>query len=111
MKRIHQYTLILCLALVACWDKKAQVENLGETPDWFKPAYGKDLHVMGRPSLWDAQHKKLGDTGFTAAIGANIYQDEDNKEPDSYRIDVEFKQKGGSLVCFSRHSLFYQAGN
>ena len=50
---------------------------------------------MGRPSLWDAQHKKLGDTGFTAAIGANIYQDEDNKEPDSYSIDVEFEQKGG----------------
>ena len=102
MKRIHQYSLIVLLTLFVSCDKKAQVQESGGTPDWFKPDYGEDLHVMGRPSLWDAQHKKLGNTGFTAAIGANVYQDEDNKDPDSYSIDVEFEQKDSSLVCFNR---------
>ena len=99
MKPSH---LILALIVIffSCCQKKEHAEE--GSPDWFKPDYGPSLHVMGRSSLWDAQHKELGNTGFKAAIGSNTYQDEKNIDPDSYSIDVEYKQKNSSLVCFSR---------
>jgi len=67
-----------------------------------KKDYGESLHEFGRPALWDAQHKDIGTTGFIAGAGAGYYQDENDKIPDYYSIDIQYKGKDSYPVYFSR---------
>jgi len=83
--------------LVGVYTKEYLIDCLISQSD--QPA---GIHDRGRSCRWDADRLDLEIPHFSANIGPNTYQDEDNQQPDYFTIDVEFHEGNSSLVLFSR---------
>ena len=94
------------IMLNACNSADQASDNAGDgySVEWLTDHidYGEKIHEKGRACLWESDRMELGLSRFTAAVGPNVYQDEDNREPDFYSIDVEFGHEDGSAVLFQR---------
>lgn len=60
------------------------------------------LHEHGRPALWQATFKDLGDSGFRASVGPVTYEDVPDRDPDYYSIDIEQPGEDSSYVIFQQ---------
>ncbi len=103
----HAVTLAAIIMLNACNTEEQASHNAGNgySVEWLTDHtdYGEKIHEMGRSCLWESDRIELGLSRFTAAVGPNVYQDEDNEEPDFYTVDVEFGHEEGSTVLFERN--------
>ena len=69
----------------------------------YKSDIGPILHELGRPAVWKSQEKKIEGTHFRIKVGASVYQDENNNDPDYYKIEVGYNlNENRVLVCYSR---------
>jgi hypothetical protein len=96
--KISQY--IIVVLILACFTACQNQEP--EIPEWFKPDCGPSISAPGSQTFWASQSKKLGSSGFKAAIGPNKYLNNQNADTYFYSIDVEYAYKDGSLICYSR---------
>ncbi len=85
MKKITIIVLFLILLFIA----PKLFYYFGGIPLFVEQDIGPDLHVFGRPCLWDSSRIQLGNTGYFASVGPNIYQDEADEIPDFYTIDIQ----------------------
>lgn len=78
-------------------------KDIKKNPKWYRPDLGPDIHVVGRAAMWQAKDIDIKGTKFKAGAGPAVYKDEENNEPDYYRIEVSYSlHDGNTLVCFSR---------